>query len=362
MACNVGEARRVLVRVKRRRDASPVEALVVKASAKKQKTTDSSSDDQSVNNAVFTFVGTSSPTTIGLDDGRHLVEPHILDKIGSVDRKVKQGSHDKRTPLKKTCHKQDTKSKRDESARRAAAADKRFTLIQSKRNVSLVTSASAKENECPEDDKTCDVFTLGQVDTKGSGDETVICNGVPGKEDFVYDIYCLKDQPTPKSGGSDTFSFSDQDWKDVKTYFDELEDEDGSSADPQSDSEDSNAEEHWRNDYPDELSDDDDDAIYSGTVQRGMRDVYNDEVVSVDTDSDPEGHEDNMEGLCYTRDEAEERLANRHGPAYARFKSKIMRDFANMGLDEKKEEESSENSDDDIDEDDRIALEDGLDY
>ena len=55
-------------------------------------------------------------------------------------------------------------------------------------------------------------------------------------------------------------------------------------------------------------------------------------------------------------------MANRHGSAYARFKSKIMRDFANMGLGEKNEEESSENSDDDIDEDDRIALEDGLDY
>ena len=103
--------------------------------------------------------------------------------------------------------------------------------------------------------------------------------------------------------------------------------------------------------------------VYSGTVQRGVRYVYNDEVVSVDTDSDLEGHEDNMEGLCYTRDEAEERLANRHGPAYARFKSKIMRDFANMGLGDKNGEESSENScDGDIDEDDRIALEDGLDF
>merc|ERR1712241_307537 len=82
MASNVVEARRVLVRVKRRRDASPVEALVVKASAKKQKTTDSA--EQSVNNAVFTFVGTSSETTTGLEDGRHLVEPHILDRIGSA--------------------------------------------------------------------------------------------------------------------------------------------------------------------------------------------------------------------------------------------------------------------------------------
>ena len=101
--------------------------------------------------------------------------------------------------------------------------------------------------------------------------------------------------------------------------------------------------------------------VYSGAAQRGVRDVYNDEVVSVDTDSDPEGHEENEDGLCYTRDESEEGLANRHGPAYARFKSKIMRDFANMGLGEKNEEESSEKSDD-IDEDDRIALEDGLDY
>ena len=74
---------------------------------------------------------------------------------------------------------QDTKSKKDESARRAAAADKRFTLIQSKRNVSLVTSASAKENECPEDDKTCDVFTLGQIDTKGK------------LTDLIVFLYCI---------------------------------------------------------------------------------------------------------------------------------------------------------------------------
>ena len=126
-------------------------------------------------------------------------------------------------------------------------------------------------------------------------------------------------------------------------------------------------EEHWRNDYPDELSDDEDEEVlYGGGAAQGrgggggrMRDYYNDEVVSIDSGSDPnEGHE----GLCYTRDEGEEGVANRHGSAYARFKSKIMRDFANMGLDKKNGEESGETSDDDdIDEDDRIALEDGLD-
>ena len=104
-------------------------------------------------------------------------------------------------------------------------------------------------------------------------------------------------------------------------------------------------------------------ALFSGTVQRGVRDAYNDKVVSVDSDSDPVSDEDNEVGLCYTRDEAEEGVANRHGLAYARFKSKILRDFANMGLGDKNGEESSENSDEeDIDEDDRIALEDGLDY
>ena len=126
-------------------------------------------------------------------------------------------------------------------------------------------------------------------------------------------------------------------------------------------------EEHWRNDYPDELSDDEDeDVLYGGVAAQGrggagrMRDYYNDEVVSIDSGSDPsEGHE---EALCYTRDEVEEGVANSHGSAYARFKSKTMRDFASMGLDDKNGEESSETSDDDdIDEDDRIALEDGLD-
>ena len=129
---------------------------------------------------------------------------------------------------------------------------------------------------------------------------------------------------------------------------------------------DSETEEHWRNDYPDELSDDEDEEVlYGGGATQGrggggrMRDYYNDEVVSIDSGSDPsEGHED---ALCYTRDEGEEGVAKRHGSAYARFKSKIMRDFASMGLDDKNGEESSETSDDDdIDEDDRIALEDGL--
>ena len=123
-------------------------------------------------------------------------------------------------------------------------------------------------------------------------------------------------------------------------------------------------EEHWRNDYPDELSDDEDEEVLYGVVAQGrgggrMRDYYNDEVVSLDSGSDPSEGNDDVEGLCYTREEG---VANRHGSAYARFKSKIMRDFASMGLDDKVGEESSETSDDDdIDEDDRIALEDGLD-
>ena len=133
---------------------------------------------------------------------------------------------------------------------------------------------------------------------------------------------------------------------------------------------DSETEEHWRNDYPDELSDDEDEEVlYGGGAAQGrgggggrMRDYYNDEVVSIDSSSDPsEGDDD---ALCYTRDEGEEGVANRHGSAYARFKSKIMRDFASMklGQDEQVGSSSSESDDDIVDEDDRVALEDGLDY
>ena len=117
------------------------------------------------------------------------------------------------------------------------AADKRFTLIQSKRNVSLVTDSSHTKESLVENDDLCDVITLGQVESHqdGGGDQKVTCNGVPGKEEFVYDIYCLQDQPIQNT------SFSEQDWKDVKAYFDELEDEDDSGDNLQSDSEDSNA-------------------------------------------------------------------------------------------------------------------------
>ena len=104
--------------------------------------------------------------------------------------------------------------------------------------MSIVTDVSHTK-ESLENDELCDVITLGQVESQVGGDQKVTCNGVPGKEDFVYDIYCLQDQPM--ASGVQNTSFSEQDWKDVKAYFDELEDEEGSDDNLQSDSEDSNA-------------------------------------------------------------------------------------------------------------------------
>ena len=107
--------------------------------------------------------------------------------------------------------------------------------------MSLVTDTSHSK-ELLENNELCDVITLGQVECQDGGDQKVTCNGVPGKEEFVYDIYCLQDHPMASSGsGVQNTSFSEQDWKDVKAYFDELEDEDGSDDNLQSDSEDSNA-------------------------------------------------------------------------------------------------------------------------
>ena len=49
--------------------------------------------------------------------------------------------------------------------------------------------------------------------------ETVTCNGVPAQEEYVYDIYCLQD----RQGSAEVFT--DQDWKDVKAYFDDIDDQ-----------------------------------------------------------------------------------------------------------------------------------------
>lgn len=322
--------RRVFVRVKRRRDDAepPVDALLVK-----RPKTDDKRDDES-KDTVFTFVGTSKFVKEGAAEEvsnaiNSIVDKHILDKLEQEEEKPKP-SHKKQSVKKDHKPRRDSVSRQQrqkESANRAA--EKRFTLIQSKRNVPL------SSNEAGD---TCDVITL---ESSKAVSETVTCNGVPAQEEYVYDIYCLQD----RQGSAEVFT--DQDWKDVKAYFDDIDDQDTSGDEGRSDSEDSNAEQHWRNDYPDEDSEDDD--VYGIGA-----DGYNNEVVSgASSDEEP--------GLCYTRSGEEEALADRHGAAYARFKSKIMKDFANMGLSNKDENESDD-SDDLLDEDDRVALEDGLDY
>lgn len=327
--------RRVFVRVKRRRDDAepPVDALLVKRPKTDKR------DDES-KNTVFTFVGTSKFLQGGAaadesgDAIESIVDKHILDKL------AKEG--EEKPKHKKQSVKKDLKAKkggtsREKRMREAAdrAAAKRFTLIQSKRNVPLSI------NEAGDSAATCDVITL---ESAKADSETVTCNGVPAQEEFVYDIYCLQDR------AASTETFTDQDWKDVEAYFNQLDDQDTSGDEGGSESEDSNAEQHWRNDYPDEESDDDD--VYG--VGLGGADGYNDEVVSG-------ASSDEGDGLCYTRSGEDEAVADRHGASYARFKSKIMRDFAKMGLD-KEDEKDSDDSDDMLDEDDRVALEDGLEY
>ena len=90
-------------------------------------------------------------------------------------------------------------------------------------------------------------------------------------------------------------------------------------------------------------------AAYGGNLSDEDLDDYRD-------DDEEDGDE---EGLIFSRSRREdEDMAARHGSAYARFKSKILRDLEKLNVNE----DTKDDSDDDLlDEDDRVALEDGLD-
>lgn len=114
-------------------------------------------DDES-KNTVFTFVGTSkflqgAAADESGDAIESIVDKHILDKL------AKEG--EEKPKHKKQSVKKDLKAKkggtsREKRMREAAdrAAEKRFTLIQSKRNVPLSI------NEAGDSAATCDVITL----------------------------------------------------------------------------------------------------------------------------------------------------------------------------------------------------------
>jgi len=274
-------------------------------------------------------------------------------------------------------------------------------------------------------------------------DDIITCNGVQSEElqlketinakenDFVYDLYCHITQehsllPNPLSNLSSKLSGNQNevtynksleeksaempplpdfqsafghvttnivgcDWKSVQDYLasdlsdgmpdwwhrgGDIDAEYGSNFD---DSDDSNAEDNWRNEYPDELDEFDDDDIYGfkdeddaldydddgfgfddgdvfGLVDgeehefqniRSENDIYGFDTLRIQDEELLENSSDgNDEQLLYTLEEDSEfrDSSNRHGLAYAKYKRKMQRLAGE--IDDDDDENTDDSSDD----------------
>jgi len=248
-------------------------------------------------------------------------------------------------------------------------------------------------------------------------DDIITCNGVQSEEvqlketinakenDFVYDLYCHITQepsllPNPLSSSSSklienqneitynksleeksaempplpdfqsafghvTTNIVGCDWKSVQDYLasdlsdgmpdwwhrgGEIDAEYGSNFD---DSDDSNAEDNWRNEYPDELDEFDDDDIYGFKDEDDAleNDIYGFDTLRIQDEEVLENSsDDNDEQLLYTLEEDSEfrESSNRHGLAYAKYKRKMQRLSGEIDDDD---DESTDDSSDDCYED-----------
>ncbi|TRY79270.1 hypothetical protein TCAL_17067 [Tigriopus californicus] len=158
----------------------------------------------------------------------------------------------------------------------------------------------------------------------GQPGAALACNGQvmtrhEAATDFVYDIYEVKDADVDEAffehlASMEAFGWDAHDW-----MGDYREEDDDLLAD----SEDSNEEGHWRNDYPDEeeyaeLAYDSDLAM--GGLHLGEAGDASDDA------SDGETSEEES-ALAYSRPSRQQRDEDLHGASYARYKQRVMRDL-----------------------------------
>lgn len=202
-----------------------------------------------------------------------------------------------------------------------------------------------------------------KLDTTEPADQ-ITCNGVPlvklAEEEYVYDVYTMQSDAMSSTGTEsddtinpdfDTMDIVDISFLDCRDMnVDEYRGDNLSEADS-----DSNDEDHWKNDYPDEDEfSDDDEAAYRDDdndldlnfenfhMRHGNREIA----------SSPEESADEEE-LVFSTTAGFEQDANLYGTSYAKWKKQVVKD---MGLQEDmnrqtlKDMGEGESEDDDINE------------
>lgn len=345
-----------VLRVKRRRSQSPAGALKVHLSAKKRKETSEDSIISTSNqkespkkeSAVFKFTATLDNTDhdslkIALNKADRVVktDPKLLKRIGANPKDEKPTD----------------------------ASEKRYRIISNFRGIKTEDQEESerlfKLVDVIKDDKEVDAKTKNteKSDTTEPADQ-ITCNGVPlvklAEEEYVYDVYTMQSDAMSSTGTEsddtinpdfDTMDIVDISFLDCRDMnVDEYRGDNLSGADS-----DSNDEDHWKNDYPDEDEfSDDDEAAYRDDdndldlnfenfhMRHGNREIA----------SSPEESADEEE-LVFSTTAGFEQDANLYGTSYAKWKKQVVKD---MGLQEDmnrqtlKDMGEGESEDDDINE------------
>ncbi|XP_066911556.1 probable RNA polymerase II nuclear localization protein SLC7A6OS [Clytia hemisphaerica] len=244
-----------VIRIKRKRQEDPINALVISSDAKKKKT-DEDLGTETPN--LFTFAGTIEEK----------------ENTGVLIDKFKQGN----LKISKT-------NKNAKNQRRQTAKDKikaaRFTVVSNKREISdsladdiHLVDAIATEEDFPQNDDEEALFcnSVKMIREKLKIDDGKRCE----EEDFVYDLYFAPSNTIILNADSEILQ--------LEEYFEQIYVEDehlGDSEEFYDDEDDENAEENWRNDYPDEdeygsseherdsfESDEEEDDFYSNNMYR----------------------------------------------------------------------------------------------
>ena len=236
-------------------------------------------------------------------------------------------------------------------------------------------------------------------------EDVITCNGVqsqeikPDNKDYVYDLYCHIDdsqtyvhnskESTKLVQNASEFAFKSQrneqenvndmaplpdfqstfgdvvtniigcDWKSAQNYLTSDLSNDGMPAwwhrggEINSDieieaSDDSNEEDNWRNDYPDEVDDD----VYGYDEGNIDKEIYGlDGLQMDDYGNRSDNSDENDDRLLYTIEDNSEfnNISNRHGLAYASYKRKMQRYLGEINDDD--DELDKDSSDEDSDKD-----------
>ena len=241
-----------VLRVKRRRSQSPAGALVLHLSAKKRKENEENlSPESPKKEAVFKFTAT-------------LHAKHDHDSLKTALDRAEKLKNDPKS-LKRIVKKPQKAAEKDK-------ADKRYKIISELRGI------DAKSEEAEESERLFKLVDVVKDDSKEmevaeavKKVEEITCNGVPlvklAEEEYVYDVYTMQSDAFSSTDSDNSFvgDFDKMDIVDI-SFLDcrDMDTENDYREDFGNDS-DSNDEDHWANDYPDEdefSSHDEDEAYY----------------------------------------------------------------------------------------------------